>query len=252
MAPPEVSPSAETESTPRTRVDESESSPTQEKIKTKPHAPPAGSDGPAKPSPNQAAWPPSENAFGLIGQQAAATKLNNKIALSSGTGRRFTDTLFIGPAGVGKSSLPRAVAKRLFEEDPVFFSGSDLRQPSALIEKLRERKKVPRRARGRVVVGRCLVFIDEVHALGRSTAIALLSAMDDARLATIGGVEYDFANVVFIAATTDKGRLTDAFVSRMDLIPLANYSLDELAGIIWFHAPNFSEVRICHVKFASR
>jgi Holliday junction resolvasome RuvABC ATP-dependent DNA helicase subunit len=60
--------------------------------------------------------------------------------------------------------------------------------------------------------------------------------MDDARIATIGGVEYDFSDVVFIAATTDKGLLSDAFVSRMDLIPLAAYSLQQLAGIIHHHA----------------
>ncbi len=59
--------------------------------------------------------------------------------------------------------------------------------------------------------------------------------MDDARIAPVGGVEYDFGEVVFIAATTDKGLLSDAFVSRMDLIPLADYSLTELAGIIWLH-----------------
>ncbi len=90
-----------------------------------------------------------------------------------------------------------------------------------MIEKLREQSKVPARARGRVRVGKCLVFIDEVHALAKSTATALLSAMDDARIATVGGVEYDFGDVVFVAATTDKGLLSDAFVSRMDIIPLA-------------------------------
>ena len=78
----------------------------------------------------------------------------------------------------------------------------------------------------------CLVFIDEVHALAKPTATTLLNAMDDARVATVGGVEYDFSDVVFVAATTDKGLLTDAFVSRMDLIPLAAYSLEELA---WDH-----------------
>ncbi len=76
-------------------------------------------------------WPPGENVFGLIGQEAARSKLHNKAELSRGTGRRFTDTLFIGSAGVGKSSLARAVAKQLLAEDPVFFSGSDLPQPSA-------------------------------------------------------------------------------------------------------------------------
>jgi Holliday junction resolvasome RuvABC ATP-dependent DNA helicase subunit len=185
-------------------------------------------------------WPPSENVFGLIGQEAAAIKLNNKAALASGTGRRFTDTLFIGPAGVGKSSLARAIANKLLAEEPIFFSGTDLPQPTGLIAKLRERGKIPARPRthraGRVRVRKCLIFIDEVHALGKVTATALLSAMDDARIGTIGGVEYDFGDVVFIAATTDKGLLTDAFVSRMDIIALAAYTLEELAGIIWHHA----------------
>jgi Holliday junction resolvasome RuvABC ATP-dependent DNA helicase subunit len=180
-------------------------------------------------------WPPAENVFGLIGQHAAATKLLHKLELSRGTRRRFTDTLFVGPAGVGKSSLARAVAKRLLDEAPVVSSGSDLPQPVAIIERLRERGKVPSCARNQVRVTSCLVFIDEVHALPRKTATALLSAMDDARIAPIGGTEYNFTDVVFIAATTDKGLLSDAFVSRMDLIPLADYSLDELAGIIWLH-----------------
>jgi Holliday junction resolvasome RuvABC ATP-dependent DNA helicase subunit len=180
-------------------------------------------------------WPPRENVFGLIGQYAAATKLHNKVNLVRGTGRRFTDTLFIGPAGVGKSSLARAVAKQLLDEEPIFFSGSDLPKPAALIDKLRERGKIPRTQRGRIRIGRSLIFIDEVHALAKLTSIALLSAMDDARVATVGGTEFDFGEVVFIAATTDKGLLTDAFVSRMDIIPLAAYSLQELAGIIWHH-----------------
>jgi Holliday junction resolvasome RuvABC ATP-dependent DNA helicase subunit len=104
-----------------------------------------------------------------------------------------------------------------------------------LIDRLSDLGKIPKKSTaGRVKLKRSLVFIDEVHALGKPTMVAMLSAMDDARVATIGGVEYDFGDVVFIAATTDKGLLTDAFVSRMDVISLPNYTLNELAGIVWF------------------
>jgi len=59
--------------------------------------------------------------------------------------------------------------------------------------------------------------------------------LDDARLATEDGVEYDFNDVVFLGATTDKGCLTPAFLSRMDVIQLVPYSITELAGILYVH-----------------
>ncbi|MGH8583445.1 MAG: hypothetical protein ACREWG_11810 [Gammaproteobacteria bacterium] len=46
---------------------------------------------------------------------------------------------------------------------------------------------------------------------------------------------HSFGNVVFILATTDPGRLSEAFNSRPDKTWLRLYTLDELAGIIWLH-----------------
>jgi Holliday junction resolvasome RuvABC ATP-dependent DNA helicase subunit len=63
----------------------------------------------------------------------------------------------------------------------------------------------------------------------------LLSALDDSRLTTIDNTDYDFGEVVFLMATTDAGKLAEAFRSRPDRVLLRNYTLDELAGILWLH-----------------
>lgn len=79
----------------------------------------------------------------------------------------------------------------------------------------------------------CLIFIDEVHAISNNVETTLLSALEGDRTTSIESVLYDFSDVVFILATTDSGRLGGAFNSRPDKLYLRNYTLDEMAGIIW-------------------
>lgn len=62
--------------------------------------------------------------------------------------------------------------------------------------------------------------------------------MDDRRVTTIDGRIYDLSDVVFLLATTDPGRLSEAFQSRPDKTWLRPYTLHELAGIIWLHGKN--------------
>lgn len=149
--------------------------------------------------------------------------------------RLLSDKLLVGPAGVGKSSLARAIARMLLDDEEILFNGADLRSPAALVTRLRERKKLPPRLKGKVKVQPCLLFIDEVHAISSTVQTTLLSAMDDERIAPIEGVVYDFGEVVFILATTDPGRLSEAFNSRPDKTYLRSYTLEEMAGIIWLH-----------------
>jgi Holliday junction resolvasome RuvABC ATP-dependent DNA helicase subunit len=115
------------------------------------------------------------------------------------------------------------------------FSGADLRNGRMIIEKLESEGNVPSGDSRPVRLGACVLFIDEVHALPPSVANILLSALDDARLTTIDNVDYDFGEVVFLMATTDAGKLTEAFRSRPDRVLLRNYTLQELAGILWMH-----------------
>jgi Holliday junction resolvasome RuvABC ATP-dependent DNA helicase subunit len=184
-------------------------------------------------------WPPAPNVLGLVGQQQAVTQLVNDVDFCLATNERFSDKLLVGPAGVGKSSLARAISQKLLGENDIFFNGVDLREPKQLVDKLIENQKVPARGGTRITVGKALIFIDEVHAISRTVQTWLLNAIEDPRVTTLNGVEYDFNNVVFITATTDRGRLLETLRSRLILIELRPYTLEELASIVCVHGQGY-------------
>jgi len=75
-----------------------------------------------------------------------------------------------------------------------------------------------------------------ISSIASSVATVLLSALDDRRNTTVGNTVYSFNRVVFLLATTDPGKLTEAFLSRPDRTTLRSYTLEELAGIVWLHS----------------
>jgi Holliday junction resolvasome RuvABC ATP-dependent DNA helicase subunit len=201
-------------------------------------------------------WPPQTNELGMIAQDETVRQLINRLHYARDFNQCFKDTMFVGSAGVGKSSFARAIADQLLGQTPIMFSGADLRNGRMIIEKLNLESKIPEGDERPVRIGSCVLFIDEVHALPPAVANILLSALDDSRLTTIDNVDYDFGLVVFLMATTDAGKLTEAFRDRPDRVLLRNYTLDELAGILWLHGrrelDDFSLSRDVCLEIAAR
>lgn len=92
----------------------------------------------------------------------------------------------------------------------------------------------------------CIVFIDEVHALKNSVVQGLLKATEpkDSILVTESGLTIDCFNVCWIIATTDIGKLFDAFRTRFSLIELKYLTKKEVARIVKINHPEFSD-QVC-------
>lgn len=202
-----------------------------------PNGPPTTRVLPAPADAAPGSWPPPLNALGMVGQYEAARELADLASKARGWNERFPDKLLVGPAGVGKTSIAHEVSTRFLRLTPVLFNGADLRRPEMIVERLVKLELVPEAGTAETVrINPCVVFVDEVHAIAPSVATTLLSALDERRTTTVDNVVYDFGHVVFLLATTDPGKLTEAFLSRPTRTTLRPYTLEETAGIVWLRA----------------
>ena len=163
----------------------------------------------------------------FIGQEQARKNLGVFIAAARGRNEPLDHVLFVGPPGLGKTTLAQIVARELgvnfrATSGPVIAKAGDL---AALLTNLEERD---------------VLFIDEIHRLNPAVEEILYPAMEDFQLDLIIGagpaarsVKIDLAKFTLVGATTRAGLLTNPLRDRFGIpVRLNFYSEAELELIV--------------------
>src|SRR5712691_6001377 len=163
----------------------------------------------------------------FIGQQQARSNLSVFIEAARTRKEALDHVLFVGPPGLGKTTLAQIVARELgvsfrATSGPVIAKAGDL---AALLTNLEERD---------------VLFIDEIHRLNPAVEEILYPAMEDFQLDLIIGegpaarsVKIDLAPFTLVGATTRAGLLTNPLRDRFGIpIRLNFYTEAELEQIV--------------------
>ena len=163
----------------------------------------------------------------FIGQEQARKNLAVFIAAAKARREPLDHVLFVGPPGLGKTTLAQIVARELgvnfrATSGPVIAKAGDL---AALLTNLEERD---------------VLFIDEIHRLNPAVEEILYPAMEDFQLDLIIGegpaarsVKIDLAKFTLVGATTRAGLLTNPLRDRFGIpVRLNFYSEAELELIV--------------------
>jgi len=163
----------------------------------------------------------------FIGQEAARANLKVFIASARSRGAALDHVLFVGPPGLGKTTLAQIVAREL---------GANFRSTSGpVIAKAGELA-----AQLTNLEPRDVLFIDEIHRLNPAIEEILYPAMEDYQLDIIIGagpaarsVKIDLAPFTLIGATTRAGLLTTPLRDRFGIpVRLNFYTASELEEIV--------------------
>jgi Holliday junction DNA helicase RuvB len=163
----------------------------------------------------------------FVGQQKACANLSVFIEAARARKEALDHVLFVGPPGLGKTTLAQIVARELgvnfrATSGPVIAKAGDL---AALLTNLEARD---------------VLFIDEIHRLNPAVEEILYPAMEDFQLDLIIGegpaarsVKIELAPFTLIGATTRAGLLTNPLRDRFGIPMRLNfYSEAELEEIV--------------------
>ena len=163
----------------------------------------------------------------FIGQEQARANLSVFIEAARARKEALDHVLFVGPPGLGKTTLAQIVARELgvnfrATSGPVIAKAGDL---AALLTNLEARD---------------VLFIDEIHRLNPAVEEILYPAMEDFQLDLIIGegpaarsVKIDLAPFTLVGATTRAGLLTNPLRDRFGIpVRLNFYSDEELEQIV--------------------
>jgi Holliday junction DNA helicase RuvB len=163
----------------------------------------------------------------FVGQEKARANLGVFIEAARSRQEALDHVLFVGPPGLGKTTLAQIVARELgvnfrATSGPVIAKAGDL---AALLTNLEPRD---------------VLFIDEIHRLNPAVEEILYPAMEDFQLDLIIGegpaarsVKIDLAPFTLVGATTRAGLLTNPLRDRFGIpVRLNFYSVEELEQIV--------------------
>jgi holliday junction DNA helicase RuvB len=163
----------------------------------------------------------------FIGQEQARSNLKVFIEAARARKEALDHVLFVGPPGLGKTTLAQILARELgvsfrATSGPVIAKAGDL---AALLTNLEPRD---------------VLFIDEIHRLNPAVEEILYPAMEDFQLDLIIGegpaarsVKIDLSPFTLIGATTRAGLLTNPLRDRFGIpVRLNFYSERELEEIV--------------------